>query len=182
MTAILLVVMHLVNTSLGNTIRPDGIVIHHSALTSEDVLQHPGTVTLSTIDALHEKRGFTVRYWGKTYHSGYHYVILPNGLLQAGRPEHCIGSHTRGHNDMIGICLVGNFSSRETPHEPLTGPVPTEAQLHTLEGLIRDLATKYHIPCNKIFRHDDLNPQTLCPGDRLPWRDLMAEIGCGLSN
>jgi hypothetical protein len=176
---IFFVVLQLINTSLGNTIHPDSIVIHHSALTRQDVLQHPGPVTAQTIDALHEKRGFNAFYWGKSYHIGYHYLILPNGLIQGGRPERCIGSHTRGHNRAIGICLVGNFSSREDPQEEPGNLQPSEAQMRALESLIRDVAGRYNISCDKIYRHDDLNPKTQCPGDRFPWKNLRTRIGCG---
>jgi hypothetical protein len=174
----LLVVLQFVSTSLGNTIRPNGIVVHHTALTKQDVLQYPGSVTIETIDSIHEKRGFRVFYWGKIYHVGYHYLILPNGLLQSGRPERCVGAHTQGNNSMIGICLVGNFSSRANPQEDSRNSEPTEAQMRALAALIQDLSARYKIPCEEIYRHDDLNPKTLCPGDRFPWKDLQTRIGC----
>jgi hypothetical protein len=175
---ILLFVIQFVNSSLGSTILPDGIVVHHSALTREDVLQYPGPVTAETIDSLHEKRGFRVLYWGKIYHIGYHYLILPNGVIQSGRPEHCVGSHTRGYNSALGICLVGNFSSRENSQESPGNPQPTDAQMRALESLIRDISRRYGISCDKVHRHDELNPKTQCPGDRFQWTKLRIAIGC----
>ena len=38
---------------------------------------------------------------------GYHYVILEDGTIQKGRPEYWKGSHARGYNEAIGICLIG---------------------------------------------------------------------------
>lgn len=175
---ILLIVVQLVSNSLPNTIVPNGIVIHHTALTREDVTRFPGSVTISTIESLHEKRGYSVFYWGRVYHAGYHYLILPNGVVQAGRPENCVGSHTRGHNNTIGICLVGNFSSFDTANETPRNAEPTSEQIRTLVGLIADIRIRRGIPCDRIYRHNDLNPATRCPGDRFPWKSLQKMIGC----
>lgn len=38
---------------------------------------------------------------------GYHYVIQLDGTVEAGRPHYWKGSHCRGMNDNIGICLIG---------------------------------------------------------------------------
>ena len=35
---------------------------------------------------------------------GYHYVILIDGTVEAGRPLWRKGAHTKGHNNDIGIC------------------------------------------------------------------------------
>jgi N-acetylmuramoyl-L-alanine amidase len=178
--SVLVPVVLLATISLANTIRPKAIVVHHTALTNEDILEHPGPVTVSTVDGLHEKRGYGAFYWWRIYHIGYHYLILPDGTLQKGRPEHCIGAHTRGHNDAIGICLVGNFSSIPNASSAPTNSEPTEQQLKTLTLLIRDIVGRYKIPCNKIFRHRDLNPRTECPGEHFPWEKLRNNIGCNL--
>jgi hypothetical protein len=175
----LIVVLQIVSQSMPNTIFPDGVVVHHSALTDEDIREFPGPVTISTIDALHEKRGYSVYFWGRVYHAGYHYLLLPDGTVQRGRPENCIGSHTRGYNQMIGICLVGNFSSREKSEGTSEESAPTSQQIKTLVQLIIAIRARYAIPCNKIYRHNDLNTATLCPGDRFPWQAIQVLIGCG---
>ena len=164
--------------SLANTIRPSGIVIHHSALSSEDLAQIPGPADASDIDSLHEKRGFRTFYWGRMFHIGYHYLILSDGTVQNGRPEHCVGSHAPGHNDSLGICLIGNFSSRANPKGEMGNEEPTEAQIRSLVLLIKNLSGEYRISCDQIYRHNDLNPRTLCPGDRLPWAKILTQIGC----
>ena len=38
---------------------------------------------------------------------GYHYVILEDGTVQNGRPEYWKGAHAKGHNNALGICLIG---------------------------------------------------------------------------
>jgi N-acetylmuramoyl-L-alanine amidase len=81
---------------------------------------------------------------------GYHYVILPSGDIQAGRPEFWEGSHAKSHNhESLGICLIGNH-------------VFKVEQLSALRGLLDRLIKKF--PFAKIVGHSDLNPGTQCPG------------------
>jgi hypothetical protein len=155
---------------------PAGIVIHHTALTRLDITLFPGTIDRDLIDGLHRARGDAIFYWGRWYHIGYHYLILPDGTVESGRPEHCRGAHARGHNDYLGISLVGNFSSRSGQGQPSTSP--TSEQLRSLEDLVKDLQSRYHLPCSRVVRHRDLNPTTECPGDRFPWSQFLREIKC----
>jgi len=161
-----------------NSINPTGIVIHHSALTAADFAKFPGPTDATVIDHLHESRGFSVLCDGHLYHIGYHYVILPDGTVQSGRPERCLGAHTLGYNNALGICLIGNFSTVANPEGRLGIIRPTKAQIHSLVVLVNDLKTKYLIPCARIQRHQDLKIGTLCPGDRFPWSYVQAQIGC----
>lgn len=160
------------------TIQPSGIVIHHSALSHADMAEFPGPTDAAVIDSLHAKRGFGISCGGRTYHIGYHYVILSDGEVQPGRPENCMGAHASGHNDSLGICLIGNFSTRANPDGQLGNVQPTQAQIRSLVTLVKDLKRKYNIPCDRIQRHQDLKPETLCPGDRLPWKDIQPQIDC----
>ena len=42
---------------------------------------------------------------------GYHFVILPDGTVETGRPLIQIGAHCQGHNaDSVGTCLIGKQS------------------------------------------------------------------------
>ena len=68
---------------------PAGIVIHHTA-TGAAVEGH--RVDADRIARWHERRGFSAEYRGEVYHIGYHYVILPDGALQRGRPEWMLGA------------------------------------------------------------------------------------------
>lgn len=47
----------------------------------------------------HKERGFDG--------IGYHYVICVDGTIEKGRPGYWEGAHCRGHNEKIGICLIG---------------------------------------------------------------------------
>jgi hypothetical protein len=125
-----------------NRITPRGIVIHHSALGGDA----DGRADLARIDAIHARRGWGIFYAGRTYHVGYHYVIRRDGTIEPGRPERCRGAHTRGHNDLLGICLLGDFTHRG----------PTAAQRRSLLRLCRDLMARYRIPPGAVVRHRDL--------------------------
>jgi N-acetyl-anhydromuramyl-L-alanine amidase AmpD len=152
-------------TSYRNTIKPAGIIIHHSAVPPPKT---GPAVDISYLDMLHQQRGFGIFYWGKFYHIGYHYVILPDGELQTGRPEHCLGAHTSGYNSYTGICLVGDFSVEDNPHGERGLQRPADAQMKTLLELISNLQKKYGIPSQRILRHNEVNPNTECPGNNFP--------------
>jgi N-acetylmuramoyl-L-alanine amidase len=156
--------------SLINTIRPAGIIIHHSAIPPRP---DGRPIDASVIDEIHKKRGYTAFYWGRFYHIGYHYIILPDGTVQHGRPEHCRGAHAQGYNSYIGICLVGDFSSKDNPNGERGPTEPSEAQMQSLAGLSRNLREKYQIPLTSVLRHNDVNPNTECPGDRFPIETLL---------
>lgn len=44
---------------------------------------------------------------------GYHWVIERDGTLVKGRDG--TGAHTRGHNDTIGVCLIGGVDENMNP-------------------------------------------------------------------
>jgi N-acetylmuramoyl-L-alanine amidase len=159
--------------SLANTIRPSGIIIHHSAIPPRADGQ---PIDAEMIDEIHAKRGFRAFYWGHFYHIGYHYVILPNGTIQHGRPEYCKGEHAAGYNSYIGICLVGNFSSKDNPNGERGLMVPTEAQMKALIDLCRRLRARYQIPEERILRNSDVNAGTESPGDRFPFQKFLKTL------
>lgn len=152
---------------------PAGIVIHHTA-TGATV--EGRTVNVGTIAAWHEQRGFSAEYRGRTYHVGYHYVILPDGTLQRGRPEWMRGAHTRGYNDYLGVCLVGNFDSTANPDRLQQPAEPTDAQMRRLTSLLRDLLKKYRLRPDDVYGHCELTA-TACPGDRFPLEELRRKLG-----
>jgi N-acetylmuramoyl-L-alanine amidase len=148
--------------SLANTISPMGIVIHHSAL--------PNDESLAEIEQLHKSRGFGAFYWYRMHYIGYHYIVFPDGTIRETRPEHLRGAHARGANDMIGICVLGNFDS-------YTGKAtPTPAQMASLELLCRHLMRKYSFTTKQIHRHSDIDSYTVCPGDNFPFQRLLNDL------
>lgn len=155
--------------SVFSLIRPAGIVIHHSVLVPdvENAEQE--------LDRFHSKRGFGVYCFGRVYHVAYHYLIMPDGTVEAGRPEGCRGAHTRGYNSYLGIALVGDFSSEDNPQGKKGQMVPSEAQLRSLLEVTRRLRERYDIPLHRIVRHSDIS-RTQCPGDRFVFARFLADL------
>lgn len=103
----------------------------------------------SAIDRWHKERGFKRVYDGKTYHIGYHYVILEDGSVETGRPLEVSGAHARGHNSSsIGVCLIGKESF-------------TEEQFTSLETLIRGMQVQFDL--EKVLGHRDVDSHKTCP-------------------
>jgi lipid-binding SYLF domain-containing protein len=158
--------------SFFNTITATGIVIHHTA-----VIPGEDTVPRSErdIDKYHQARGFEILCFGRVYHVAYHYLIMPNGSVQAGRPERCEGAHAQGYNSYLGISVVGDFSSEDNPTGK-KGPIrPSAKQIASLIQLCRRLKDRYHIPLQHIVRHSDIS-STRCPGDRFPFRSVLDQL------
>jgi hypothetical protein len=158
--------------SLFTRIVPNGIVIHHTA-----VIPTEGVVpsNASEVDRYHETRGFEIVCEGRVYHVAYHYLVLPDGRVQVGRPERCEGAHARGYNSYLGISVVGDFSNRDNPQGNKGVPRPTDAQVNSLIRLCRELRTRYRIPLQHIVRHSDII-STQCPGDRFPFALLLSKL------
>ncbi|HEX8369583.1 MAG TPA: peptidoglycan recognition family protein [Pyrinomonadaceae bacterium] len=159
--------------SYNNSITPTGIVIHHSAVP----FPADNPLDVIAIDEIHKRRGYGIFYWGQTYHVGYHYIILPDGTLQPGRPEKCKGAHAKGFNDYIGICLIGDFSPSDNKNGNKGPQHPTPEQLQTLEEIVGKLRKGYDIPLENIRTHKELDAQTECPGESFPIKDFFERIG-----
>jgi hypothetical protein len=156
-----------------NTIVPKGIVLHHSAV---PFMQNASPVDMKRIDAIHQSRGFSILCGGRFYYIGYHYVILPDGTLQQGRPERCRGAHTVDYNDYIGICLIGDFSAPDNVNSEMGPRQPTPQQLETLSDLIRRLRSEYNLPVTSIYTHHELNPETECPGEKFSKNEILEQV------
>lgn len=123
--------------------RDNGAVLHCS-----DSPQGRGD-TIKDIDRWHKERGFGVTHNGKTYHVGYHYVILEDGTIQEGRPLDVGGAHARGYNRYVGICLIGIGSF-------------TEAQFKSCAHLLEVLIRTKRITKENIIGHYAVSSKT-CP-------------------
>jgi len=152
--------------------RPAGIIIHHSA---SDGYRNGKLLDAATVDADHASKGWATEYHGRTYHIAYHYLILSDGTVEPGRPEGAPGAHTSGHNDYIGVCLVGNFSTVANPDGRMKPDRPTRAQMEHLTALLRDLMHRYDFTVEDIHRHRDFR-RTSCPGDRFPSQQLIETL------
>jgi lipid-binding SYLF domain-containing protein len=158
--------------SFFNTILPIGIVFHHTAVI-------PGEKKAprkeSDIDEYHRERGFEIRCSGRVYHVAYHYLIMSNGVVKAGRPERCEGAHAVGYNSYLGISVIGDFSSEDNPTAKKSPIKPSARQIASLVRLCRRLRYRYNIPLQHIVRHSDI-ANTQCPGDRFPYRLILSQL------
>jgi lipid-binding SYLF domain-containing protein len=158
--------------SFFTVITPVGIIIHHTA-----VLPQSSKVPSSKeVDAFHSKEGFDIVCFGREYHIAYHYLILEDGSVKAGRPERCQGAHAKGYNAYLGISVAGDFSSGDNPEGKKGPSVPTDAQLQALVKLCKQLRDRYRIPPHRILRHSDV-AATECPGDRFPFVRVLQLVG-----
>lgn len=95
----------------------------------------------SEIDRWHKARG-----WRGI---GYHFVILPSGEIEVGRPMNQVGAHVRGHNKhSVGTCLIGKTDF-------------TPAQMTTLQVL--HLTLKAMVPKLEAYGHRDFDRHKTCP-------------------
>ena len=118
--------------------RTDFIVVHSSATRLEM------DVDVEVIRGWHRRKGYS--------DIGYHYVILPSGVVQPGRPENAVGAHVQGYNARsIGICLVGGLDGNNEPTDNYTG-----LQKAALWRLIDELEDRY--PEATVLGHRDLSP------------------------
>jgi lipid-binding SYLF domain-containing protein len=158
--------------SFFNTITPTGIVIHHTG-----VIPGEDTVPRSErdIDKYHQARGFEILCFGRIYHVAYHFLIMPNGSVKAGRPERCEGAHALGYNSYLGISVVGDFSSEDNPTGTKGPTSPSAKQIASLIQLSRRLKDRYRIPLQHVVRHSDIS-STRCPGDRFPFRSVLDQL------
>ena len=104
------------------------------------------------IDEWHQRRGFAM--------IGYHYVVLPNGQVENGRPLFYQGAHVgtpKDYNDVsVGVCYVGGLNSQGQPAD-----TRTDRQQLALKALLNYLRECF--PQAKIVGHHDLNPGKPCP-------------------
>lgn len=143
---------------------PPGVVIHHSATDSEIGGRR---VDAELIDRVHQRRGWGMSDGHQTYHIGYHYVILPDGTVQKGRPEWMPGAHTSGYNQYLGVCVIGDFCTESNPQADRYPAHPTDAQIDALVELLYKLAERHGFGVSDIHPHSALGA-TCCPGDRFP--------------
>src|SRR5262249_35965680 len=102
--------------------------------------------------------------------------ILPDGTVEAGRPEELPGAHARQHNDTLGICLVGDFDRNDNPDGD-KGPLePSLAQKRALETLLARLRAKDHLSPAAAHPHREVVPTTACPGDCFPTDEIRGSL------
>ena len=127
------------------------IILHHTwKPTVADFGRNPnGGYWMSVIDRFHRMKG-----WKKI---GYHFVVMPDGLIFVGRSLNEAGAHTVGHNKKaIGVCLLGNFDEEGIPEE----------QWASMKYLIAFLMHRFHLHPTDLYFHRQFAQKT-CPGSKL---------------
>lgn len=126
--------------------RIDGIVIHCS-----DNLP-TSKITAEDLDREHRRRG-----WNGI---GYHFVILPDGTIETGRPLETPGAHVSGYNNhTIGICYIGGRNPEATGPADRYADTRTPEQKESLRWLIT--AIRSHLPHGgtmTVKGHRDYSP------------------------
>lgn len=103
----------------------------------------------------------------------YHYVIYPDGTIYEGREINYKGEHVAKNNsNRIGVVLTGNFSTEESFGQNVKdfwqgadAKRPEEAQLDSLEKLIKYLDYKYEVGDIAGHRNFYVDEPTNCPGN-----------------
>ncbi|MEL1134998.1 N-acetylmuramoyl-L-alanine amidase [Desulfitobacterium sp. THU1] len=139
------------------------IVVHHSA-SPTSVMRGKNSVP---VDVAMIRQWHLAKGWSDI---GYHFVILPDGRCEEGRPLYRPGAHcVAGHRNFIGIgiCLVGNFSQADE--------IP-EAQLNGLVTKVISLMQNYHLDIEDVELHREIpGAATECPGRYFP-EDLFRRV------
>ena len=139
-------------------LKPVGIVIHHSLTKDGKVCDW---------DAIKQYHMTAPEYMMDDigYHGG---VERINGVVTTltGRPINREGGHTKGHNDMLGLCVVGNFDQ-----EP-----PDQELLQAAARMVRAWLYIYpHLSFGDVHRHNEYALKT-CPGAKFPWDTFISRI------
>lgn len=142
------------------------IIVHHSGGTDFDPLQDSSNYTVAMCNSDHKIRFNMKSSLG--WYVGYHYFIDRAGKITQTRIDTEEGAHCKGYNNTsydkvnhpetlsVGICLAGNFD----------GFLPTEAQISSLKGLLKQLVDKYRIDPKNIVPHRNHAYKT-CYGNKL---------------
>lgn len=144
----------------------DRLTVHHTA--TPPVLGGR-VVDAAFIAESHRRRGLGLGT-GDARDCAYHFVVLPDGEVQPGRPLAYWGSGTRDGEDnlhSIGVALVGDFSG---------GPGgPTGAQLDALDALALWAFSAYGLDAEAVLGHREVSPSA-CPGRRMDMDALRARL------
>ena len=122
--------------------RIDTIIVH---CTATKAMRH---FNVNDVRRWHIQRGFS--------DIGYHYLVLVDGTIEAGRPLSIAGAHCQGHNaHSIGVCYVGGLNSKGAPAD-----TRTPAQRKALRTLLKSLKNQF--PNATIHGHRDFAAKA-CP-------------------
>lgn len=135
--------------------RPITEIIVHCSATPEGK-----DYSSATISSWHQAEKFSSYIdpkTGKIMYVGYHYLIHPDGTIEACRPENVRGCHVVNHNaNSIGVCIIGGVASDgKTPKD-----TRTPQQKASLLKFLKELKSRYMAA--KIYGHRDFAAKA-CP-------------------
>ncbi len=146
-----------------NMNNPKYLIIHHTGgtdLSAKTSTQHQA---FSEINEYHFNKWAFRSSLG--FYIGYHYFIDKYGKITQGRADIDEGAHCIGYNTAsLGICLAGNFDRGVD--------LPTQAQIESLQKLLKEKQAQYNILIQNIVPHRKLAQKT-CYGNSL--NDLWAQ-------
>jgi len=151
----------------------DRITVHHTASGSKSGAQ---SVDVTMVAGWHRQNGIGMGYKDSRA-CAYHYLILRDGRVQAGRPIERPSSGTKNAQDnraTIAICLVGDFGSRRAGRGT-AGMHPTEAQLAALEKTALWAFDRYGFGSERVRGHREVAASE-CPGDNFNLDGLRSRL------
>lgn len=156
------------------TSRPiDRLTVHHTA---SPAVVGDRRVDASLLAERHRRRGLGVGA-GDERDCAYHFVVLPGGTVEPGRPVRTWGSATTCGEDSlrsIAVALVGDFSLAHARGRP--GPMrPTPEQLIALEGLALWAFGRCGFGPASVRGHREVVASE-CPGELLDLDALRARL------
>lgn len=131
----------------------NGVYIHHSATRDTE------SISYDAIKRYHTENN-------KWDDIGYDYLIEDvdgEAMVFSGRGLQYYGAHTVGHNDCIGVCVVGNYDNHP----------PSGDKTQILIRLLASLLMLYpHLKADDIHFHREVANKT-CPGLEFPSLDFL---------
>lgn len=152
------IIIHHSLTKDGKTVDWDGIKKYHTSYRHNGVVvKKEEFIRLQTAGA----KGLESPWADIAYHAG---VERINGVLTqlTGRSLTATGAHCVGHNDTVGICIVGNFDAAPPDDELLAYSANVTA------GYLRLCS----LGVDTVHRHHDYAAKS-CPGKLFPWERFM---------
>lgn len=151
----------------------DRMTVHHTA---SGPVAGERSVDVTLVAGWHRARGIGLGFRDSRA-CAYHFLILRDGTIQAGRPLDQRSSGTRNIDDnrrTVAVCLVGDFGYRRADAR-WSGMRPTEAQMRSLEGLALWAFDRYGFGPEAVRGHREVASSD-CPGARFDLDSLRRRL------
>lgn len=155
----------------------DRMTVHHSASKLRRAAD-AAPVDAAMIADWHTQRGLNGPYQG-TEGCAYHFVVMPDGEVQTGRPLNVQGSGTKNMDDnrrSVAFVLVGDFTKRAPDGDWVR---PTAEQLRVLEALALWAMDTYGFGPELVHGHREV-ARSDCPGPGMDMNAFRRRLGTAL--